>query len=186
MKRKHKLYIRPKKAYEKERIKEENALVGKYGLKNKKEVWKTIAKVNYFRRRAKALVKASPEEREVFFNKLKKIGLNTDSISDVLDLKVENILERRLPTIVYKKKLAPTVKSARQLVVHKKVLINEKVVNSPGYIVSVEEENLIKIKAPKTKSPKSESKPEEVKEEAKPEEIKPETESQSEGGNESA
>ena len=146
MKRKHKLYVRPKKAYEKIRIKEENSLAAKYGLKNKREIWKTIAKVSYFRRRAKALAQAPAEEQEVFFSKLRKIGLNTNSISDVLDLKVENILERRLPTIVVKKKLAETSRQARQFVVHKKILVNGKVVNTPSYIVSTEEENNITLR----------------------------------------
>lgn len=165
MKRKHKLYVRPKKAYEKSRIKEENSLLGKYGLKNKREIWKTIAKINYFRRRAKALVSAPAEEQQVFFGKLQKIGLNVNSISDVLDLKVENLLERRLPTIIFKKELAPTVRHARQLVTHRKILIKGKVINIPGYIVSVEEENVIKLKPAK-------SKPKPIEPEAKPEEVK--------------
>jgi small subunit ribosomal protein S4 len=168
MKRKHKLYVRPKKAYEKTRIKEENSLMGKYGLKNKVEIWKSIAKIDYFRRRAKALALASSEEQQVFFSKLKKIGLNAESISDVLDLKVENILSRRLPTIVYQKKLAPTAQQARQLVVHKKVLIDGKVINIPSYIVSVSEEKLITIRPSKPKAaPKQDAVAAEVKVEEK-------------------
>ena len=54
--RKKKRYSRPKKAYEISRIKEENALLKRYALKNKLEVWKNIAQVDYFRRRAKYLV----------------------------------------------------------------------------------------------------------------------------------
>ncbi len=46
--RKKNLYLRPQKPFESQRIKEENELVKKYGLKNKKEIWKTIAKVNYY------------------------------------------------------------------------------------------------------------------------------------------
>ena len=34
------MFARPKKAYEKTRITEENVLVEKYGLKNKREIWK--------------------------------------------------------------------------------------------------------------------------------------------------
>jgi len=152
MKRKHKLYVRPKKAYEKTRIKEENTLVNKYGLKNKREIWRTIAKVDYFRRRAKALAQAGAEEQEVFFNKLKKIGLKTETISDVLSLKVENLLERRLPTILVRKNMAKTAQQARQLVAHKKIFIDGKVVNVPSYIVAVQEENKISIKPSKTKA----------------------------------
>ena len=144
--RKKKLFVRPKKAYETSRIQEENLLVKKYGLKNKKEIWKTTAKVNYFRTRAKSLANLSQEEQNVFLNKLKLIGLKTNSLEDVLALKVEDLLDRRLSTIIASKKLSKTTKHARQLIIHKKVLISHKVVNTPSYIVAVEEEHLIKIK----------------------------------------
>ena len=150
--KKKKLHSRPKKAFELARIKEENALVKKYGLKNKREVWKTLAKINYFRRRAKELV-SSPEEQSVFLNKLKILGLNTESTADVLGLKPENLLERRLPTIVAKKEMATTPQHARQLVVHKKVLIGGNTVSAPSYIVKTTEENDISLKA--SKKPKA-------------------------------
>lgn len=149
--RKKSRYVKPRKLYIKERIKEENALVSKYGLKNKTEIWKTAAKVNYFRKRAMALAKSSREEQEILFNKLKRIGLKTDTTADVLALKVENLLERRLPVVVFKKGLAKTPQQARQMIVHKKVLIDNKVVNIPSYIVSLEEESLITIKPGKQK-----------------------------------
>jgi len=147
--RKKKSYLKPRKAFEKSRIGEENALVKKYGLKNKREIWKTLAKVNYFRNRAKTLARLSIEEQEVLFNKLNAIGLKTESIADVLGLKVEDLLDRRLQTVVHKKKLANTSNQARQMVVHKKVLVVGRVVNSPSYIVPVKEENLITAKEKK-------------------------------------
>ena len=160
--RKRNLYSRPKKAFEISRIKEENALMKEYGLKNKKEIWKTQAKVNYFRRRAKALAKASLEEQNVFFGKLQNLGLNTNTIADVLALKIRNLLDRRLPTIVLGKGLVKTMGQARQYVVHKKVLIKGSTVNSPSYIVPVTEEKLIslKVKAAKPKPAVQEAKPE--------------------------
>lgn len=144
--RKKNRYLRPKKAYEISRIKEENALLKKYALKSKREVWKSIAKVDYFRSRAKALAKSSPEEQNILFGKLKALGLKTDSIADVLALKIEDLLERRLPTVVFKKGLAKTAQEARQMVVHKRILIDNKVINIPSYLVSLAEENLITLK----------------------------------------
>lgn len=144
--RKKKRYSRPKKSFEKTRIAEENALLKKYALKNKLEVWKTIAKVNYFRKRAMALAKLPLEEQQVLFNKLKALSLKTDSIADVLALKIEDLLERRLPTIVYKKGIAKSPKEARQMVVHKRVLIDKKITDSPSYLVSLDEENRISLK----------------------------------------
>jgi small subunit ribosomal protein S4 len=154
------LFSRPKKAFELTRIKEENTLLKKYGLKNKREVWKTLARINYFRRRAKELASAPQEEQVVFLNKLKNLGLTVETTADVLDLKPENLLERRLPTIVAKKKMATTPQQARQLVVHKKVLISGNVVNAPSYIVKTSEENEITIKeSKKPKAKKAEDTP---------------------------
>jgi|SRR3989344_3130186 len=155
--RKGKGYVRPKKLYEKSRINEENNLVNKYGLKNKREIWKTIAKVSYYRRRAKSLAKSTPEEQEILFSKLKALGLKAHTIADVLALNVEDILRRRLPTIIAQKGFAQTVRQARQMVTHKNVLIDDSIVNIPGYLVSLDEESKIKVKTKKKEVPKSES-----------------------------
>ena len=144
--RKKKKFVRPRKMYEKSRILEENKLVEKYGLKNKREIWKTLAKINYFRGRAKDLVGADQNEQDVLFSKLNGIGLKVDNISDVLALKVEDMLNRRLPSIVVKVGYAKTPREARQMVVHKNVFIDGKVVNIPSYIVSVSEEKMISMK----------------------------------------
>jgi small subunit ribosomal protein S4 len=147
--RKKKLFTRPKKLYQAARIKEENVLLEKYGLKNKKEIWKTLAKINYYRSRAKALAKAPLDEQKKLFEKLQYIGLKVNSIADVLALKIDDLLQRRLPSIVTKKGFAQTPKQARQMVVHKKVKVSGKVVNVPSYIVSVSEENSIMAQTPK-------------------------------------
>ena len=144
--RKHKKYVRPRQIFKSERIKKENDLADSYGLKNKTEIWKTQAKVDYFRGRAKELAKKSREEQEVLFNKLRSLGLKVEGTADVLDLKVEDILKRRLTTVLVKKKLANTPKHARQLVTHKKVLINGKTLSSPSYLVPVAYEDKITIK----------------------------------------
>ncbi|MCA9485919.1 MAG: 30S ribosomal protein S4 [Nanoarchaeota archaeon] len=157
--RKKKNYRRPMKAFEAGRIKEENVLKDRYGLKNKTEIWKTQAKVDYYRGRAKALAQKPIEEQEVLFNKLRALGLKIETISDILDLKVENLLERRLSTIVVKRNIATTTKQARQLIVHKKILVNGKVVSAPSYIVPVAEESSITLKV-KVKKPKAEPAPE--------------------------
>lgn len=144
--RKKKLYVRPKKAFEAGRIKEENSLLKKYGLKNKREIWKALARVNYLRGRAKALARCPPVEQEVLFKKLQHSGLKVNSIADILGLKVENWLDRRLSTIVAEKGIASTPQQARQMIVHKKILVNNKVINTPSYIVQTDEENSISLK----------------------------------------
>jgi len=147
--RKKKLFAKPLKLYEKRRILEENELAEKYGLKNKRAIWKSLSKVNYFRKRAMALARASADEQNVFFNKLNGIGFNVKSTADVLALEVEDLLKRRLATIVANKGLANTVKQARQLVVHKKIIVGDNIVNSPSYIVPIALESKIRVKEKK-------------------------------------
>lgn len=146
--RKHKKYSNPRKRYDSTRIGEENKLVERYGLKSKREIWKIEAKVRYFRTRAKDLITASREEQESLFRKLKNIGLTVTSISDVLALTKEDLLKRRLTTILVQKGLANTPQEARQMVSHKRVRIQGGVVSSPSYLVGIEEEALITARRP--------------------------------------
>ena len=146
MKRKHKKYSKPKRPFDKERIEEEAKIKEEFGLKNKKEIWRAESEIKVMREKAKKLISASHEEQKALFERLKKIGLNVDSIADVLSLDKKDYLQRRLQTILMKKRLALSPKSARQLIVHKKVLINNNVVNSPSYIVPLELEDKISLK----------------------------------------
>jgi small subunit ribosomal protein S4 len=159
MKRKRKTYSKPKRPFDKTRIDEEAQIKKEFGLKNKREIWKAEAKVNLMRKRAKDLILAGPQEQQIFFNKLKKIGIKVDSIADVLSLDKKDYLNRRLQTVLVTKKMATTSKSARQLITHKKVMLNGRVLNSPSYIVPVELENKISLKESKMK--KKENKPKE-------------------------
>ncbi len=150
MKRKHKKYSRPKRPFDKTRIEEEAVIKKKYGLKNKREIWKADAKVTVMRQKAKKLIKAPQEEKKVLFSRLQKIGLKVSSISDVLGLNKTDYLERRLQTVVLRKGLAPTIKTSRQMITHKKISVNGAVVDSPSYIVPVDYEDKI-MKKEKTK-----------------------------------
>lgn len=168
MKRKHKTYSKPKRPFDKVRIDEEAKIKKEFGLKNKREIWKAESKIKSIREKAKKLIPASPEEQKALFDKLKKIGLNVDSIADVLSLDKKDYLERRLQTVVVNKKLATTPKGARQLITHKKILVGGHVINSPSYTVPVDLEDKINLKQ-KSKKLKTEEKTSGVKRD-KPEE----------------
>ena len=146
MKRKHKIYSRPKRPFNKERITEENEIKEQFGLKNKTEIWKIEARVKEMRERAKNLISARPEQQQELFNRLKKMGFKVNSVSDVLSLNKIDYMKRRLQTILVEKKIATTPKGARQLITHKKVMVDGEVVDSPSYIVPVEYENKISLK----------------------------------------
>ncbi len=167
MKRKHKTYSKPKRPFDKARLEEESKIIKEFGLKNKKEIWRAEAKIKSIREKAKKLISSTQQEQKILLDNLKKIGLNVNSIADILSLDKKDFLKRRLQTILVNKKLATTTKGARQLITHKKVLVNGKIVNSPSYIIPIELENKISLKVMKLKKKKVEEKP---KEEIKPQE----------------
>lgn len=148
-KKSRKMWVGPRHPWRKERLSEESRLMGIYGLRNKRELWKAATIVRYFRHRARALLAAPPEVREkeekVFIEKLIKLGLLNEGakLDDILSLRVEDLLERRLQTIVYKRGLAKSVYEARQLIIHGHIAIGSRRITSPSYIVSRHEESLV-------------------------------------------
>ena len=171
MKRKHKTYSKPKRPFDKVRIDEEAVIKKEFGLKNKKEIWKADAQVKKMREKAKKLIGKDEQEQKALFERLNKIGMDVHSISDILALEKQDYLKRRLQTVVFKKELAFSVKEARQMITHRKVLVDGKAVNKPSYVVPVALEGKITIKERKKKEKKVEVK-EEVAEEKPAEESK--------------
>lgn len=143
--RKHKRYSRPRKRFDKIRIEEENKLLERYGLKSKRELWKADARVDEIRKQAKNLITKNPEEQEKLFNKLRGLGFKIEKMADVLGLDKEDWLKRRIQSLVAEKKIARTSKQARQLIVHKHIALDNKIINVPSYIVPVDEENKIEV-----------------------------------------
>jgi small subunit ribosomal protein S4 len=147
-----KKYIFHKQRWNKRVIEEEKELKKNYALKNKKEIRRVEFLIKNFKKRAKFLNKTLESKTSVdakkFLNKLKHVGLIGEDVTvldKVLDLKVEDIFSRRLSNIVYVKKLSKTPKQARQFVVHEHIKVKDKVITSPSYLVSVDEEKDIKF-----------------------------------------
>lgn len=144
-----KKYNTPPHPWNADRIKEENRLSQKYGLKSKKEVWKAETMVKRYRRDARHLLGMVTEqtikERHQLLSHLTKLGIlgGEAKLEDVLDLTVEDVLRRRLQTMVHNKGLATTPKGARQYVIHGHIALDGKKIDSPSYIVKRGEEDLI-------------------------------------------
>jgi len=142
---------KPKRPLNYDLLNEELHVVGTFGLKNKRELWKAHTELSRVRNQARSLLALTQEVREkkeqVLMKSLIRIGLvNTNStLDDVLNLKVTDLLSRRLQTIVQKKGLIKSPYQARQVVVHGHVMIGERVVTIPSYTVKVEEENQIHL-----------------------------------------
>ncbi len=149
IKRKDNKYRKPKKPFDGKRIQEEKQILNKFGLKNKKEIWKAEFQINILKAKAKQIMNSDEEKKKNFVEKLKRKCFDINNVLDVLDLTKENWLERRLQTFVLKKGLAKTIKEARQLITHKKIIVGKRIVNIPSYFVTKDEENKIKLKEEK-------------------------------------
>ena len=141
-----KKYKTPQNPFEKERMTEELGYLGKYGLRNKKELWKIKFKLSRFRQLARESRALPADLQEIRFNELKaslvKLGLIAEDghADDVLSLTIEHFLDRRLQTYVFKRGLAQTIIQARQLVTHGHIAVHGKVIDSPSYLVKKKDE----------------------------------------------
>ena len=148
----HNKYSAPRHPWEKTRIDEEKEVVKKYGLKNKRELWRTQSVLESFRAQARYLqakIRYSDEmamkQFQLMIRRLNRYSIlgNNASLDDVLSLNVESILERRFQTLVVKKNLARSPKQARQLITHGHIFLNCRRVTIPGIIVEGTEEESI-------------------------------------------
>jgi len=146
-------YDTPSHPWQGERIKAEVVLVNQFGLKNKTEVWKAQSVLRNFRKQARelqALLRTgdaqAKRESDALIAKCGRMGvlpLEGATLNDILVLKEEDILGRRLQTLVFEKGMASTVKQARQMIVHGHIFMNGHRVTVPGYIVLRKEESSI-------------------------------------------
>jgi small subunit ribosomal protein S4 len=148
--RKHRRkFTRPKHPWKTDRINEEKELCVKYGLRNKKEVWKAKSMLGRIREHARRLLALSGEEAEKekkdLMDKLNRLGISIKSVDDILGLTVENLLDRRLQSVVHSKGFANTPKQARQFIVHNHISVGSHRVSVPGYMVRAAEEDNVKL-----------------------------------------
>ncbi len=172
-------YSKPRSPWRSDQLAQELYLVGSYGLRNKRELWKAQSALSSIRKQARHLLAASEvvrnrEERKLL-DSLQNRGLVAEGVAldDVLSLSIEDMLGRRLQTIVYKRGSAVSPLQARQLIVHRHVKIGDRVVTIPGYQVNSDEEKHIQltggIGTPKAPEPKPEAPAEQAAPPAAPE-----------------
>ena len=145
-KKQRKKFDTPRFRWRKDILQEELKLLGQYGLRNKHELWRHKTLLSKIRGIARSLIGKTPDERgkmeDELLTRLKKLGIlqETAVLDNVLDLSIEDILERRLQTIVFRKGLTRTIFQSRQLITHGHITINNRRVTIPGYIVPKTEE----------------------------------------------
>ena len=145
----------PTHPWKQARIDEEHALKEKYGLKTvggMKEIWREKSSLRRHRNQAMKLIGRVDtseghfaREKTDLVNSLCRQGLLVEgaNIDDVLQINVEHMLSRRLQSVVYYRGLAPSMRAARNMIVHGHISIGEQKMTVPGYhIRKHEEENL--------------------------------------------
>jgi len=149
LRRPRKSYETPIHPWETVRMGEEAEVLKKYGLKNKRELWKTESHLRKYRREARKLLatKSDTSEKEAadILKSLKSKGMLKEdaTLDDVLALTIDDFLERRLQTKVFRQGLATSINQARQLITHGHIAVDGRRVSIPSYIVDKEEEGTI-------------------------------------------
>ncbi|ORY04334.1 S-9 protein [Basidiobolus meristosporus CBS 931.73] len=147
-----KTYKVPRRPFEKERIDQELKIIGEYGLRNKREIWRIGYTLSNIRRAARELLTLDPKDTRRLFEgnalirRLIRIGVLDESkakLDYVLGLKVEDFLERRLQTQVFKLGLAKSIHHARVLIKQRHIRVGKQVVDIPSFVVRLESQKHI-------------------------------------------
>ena len=145
------VWKKPKRPLNYNLMMDELKTLGTFGLKTKRELWKARTNLSKLRHQARSLLALRQEIRKekepVLINSLSKIGLvdKNSTLDDILNLQVTDLLSRRLQTIVQKKLYFKTPYHARQAIVHGHIMIGDRIVTIPSYVVKIDEEPKIHL-----------------------------------------
>merc|ERR1712200_177289 len=139
----NKVYTTPRRPLEKPRLDQELKLIGEYGLRCKKEVWRVKFSLAKIRSAARELLTLEEKDQRRLFEgnallrRLVRIGVLDEGqmkLDYVLGLKIEDFLEKRLQTQVFKLGLAKSIHHARVLIKQRHIRVRKQVVNVPSYV----------------------------------------------------
>ena len=145
------IWKKPKNPLNYNLMMDELKTLGTFGLKTKRELWKARTNLSKLRHQARSLLALRQEVRNekepVLINSLSKIGLvdKNSTLDDILNLQVTDLLSRRLQTIVQRKLYFKTPYQARQAIVHGHIMIGDRIVTIPSYVVKIDEEPKIHL-----------------------------------------
>jgi len=144
LKKFNKTFKRPKNPYERKRYKIELIIIGKFGLKNKKELWRHQLILSKIRLLAGKIIRNNTHLYKIplqkytllwFCYKYNLIKNKCDNIDLVLSVNLDSLMKRRIQFLVHKKNISRTVHQARLLIMHKNISIKNQVVSKPNYLI---------------------------------------------------
>jgi len=147
-----KTYKVPRRPFESARLDAELKLAGEYGLRNKREIWRISLILSKIRRAARELLKLEAKDPKRLFEgnalirRLVRIGVLDETrmrLDYVLALKIEDFLERRLQTQVFKAGLAKSIHHARVLIRQRHIRVGRQIVNVPSFVVRLDSQKHI-------------------------------------------
>ena len=147
-----KTFKKPRRPFEKERLDAELKIVGEFGLRNKRELWRVQMVLSKMRSRARELLTLDEKdprrlfEGEALLRRMFKYGFLTEDqnkLDYVLSLTPQDVLERRLQTLVFKLGLAKSIHHARVLIRQKHIRVGKQIVNVPSFLVQVDSQKHI-------------------------------------------
>ena len=150
-KKARKQYSRPRSPWRADQLAQELYLLGTFGLRNKRERWKSQTQLSSVRKQARTLLAATQavrlREEKKLLDSLRRKGLigEAATLDDILSLTVEDVLARRLQTMVFKKGMALSPLHSRQLIVHGHVSVGGRVITVPGYEVGGRDEGTVAL-----------------------------------------
>ncbi|KAJ1559708.1 40S ribosomal protein S9, partial [Cladochytrium tenue] len=145
-------YKVPKRPFESARLDQELKLAGEYGLRNKREIYRVGLTLSKIRRAARDLLtRPEKDARRLFegnalIRRLIRVGVLDESkakLDYVLGLKIEDFLERRLQTQVFKLGLARSIHHARVLIRQRHIRVGKQIVNIPSFMVRLDSQKHI-------------------------------------------
>ena len=144
----------PRKPFDRERLMGELKLIGTYGLKNKREVWRVQLTLAKLRKAARELMTLEENdsrrlfEGDALIRRIVKLGLLNNEqrkLDYVLGLTTNQFMERRLQTFVAQKSFAQSVHHARVRIRQRHLCIGKQMVNIPSFMVSKSSESHIAL-----------------------------------------
>ena len=127
-------------------------IVGESGLRNKRELWRIQLVLSKLRKTARELLTLPEDDPKRIFDanalmrRMYRYGFLDESqnkLDYVLALTAQDVLERRLQTLVFKLGLAKSIHHARVLIKQRHIRVGKQIVNVPSFLVRVDSQKHI-------------------------------------------